>query len=189
MAYDLFGNRVAEPTPEEHYAAYINSPQWKRRCAVAIERAGGKCQRCGYSKFSRRLEVHHLTYDRLGHERDEDLLVVCHECHAAADQERQAHEEQQRHTGPLVAGFEAWMDRGQDPAWRGWYPYAIQRQWAEFIKYLNRLRRTDYPVTPCPLLHTGPEHKPDPYRHLPMPVQPDDPQKLPFAEPPEPEDI
>jgi hypothetical protein len=29
-----------------------------------------------------RLEVHHRTYERLGRERPEDLLVLCEKCHA-----------------------------------------------------------------------------------------------------------
>ena len=28
------------------------------------------------------LEVHHLSYARLGHEHDEDLYVVCRSCHS-----------------------------------------------------------------------------------------------------------
>ena len=28
-----------------------------------------------------RLQVHHLTYERLGNERDEDLKVLCWACH------------------------------------------------------------------------------------------------------------
>ena len=31
-----------------------------------------------------RLEVHHLTYERVGHEHPDDLIVLCPACHAAA---------------------------------------------------------------------------------------------------------
>lgn len=37
-----------------------------------------RCVRCG---VKRQLEVHHLTYDRLGAELDTDLEVVCSGCH------------------------------------------------------------------------------------------------------------
>ena len=30
-AADLFGNSIPEPTTEQAYQAYINSPTWKRR--------------------------------------------------------------------------------------------------------------------------------------------------------------
>jgi hypothetical protein len=33
-------------------------------------------------------EVHHKDYTRLGHELDDDLLIVCKECHPKADRER-----------------------------------------------------------------------------------------------------
>lgn len=29
-----------------------------------------------------RLEVHHLTYERIGHEHPDDLIVLCPACHA-----------------------------------------------------------------------------------------------------------
>lgn len=32
--------------------------------------------------------MHHLTYERLGAERDEDLLVVCRRCHKKEDKKR-----------------------------------------------------------------------------------------------------
>lgn len=188
MQTDLFGNVTPEPTPDERYAAYINSAKWKQRCDRAIAQAGYRCQRCGFTKYSRRLEVHHLTYERLGHERDEDLQVVCHECHVAADQERAAVEEQRKHTGTLAAGFEAWMDRGNNAGWRRWSDSAIQREWASFIQHINRLRRTRYPINECPLLRTA-APTPDPYRGYPMPRQPSDPNELPFTDAPEPEEM
>lgn len=189
MQTDLFGNVTPEPTPEDRYTAYINSPQWKRRCARAIARAGDRCQRCGFTKYSRRLEVHHLTYARLGHERDEDLIVVCHECHVAADQERVQVEERKQRRGPMAAGFTAWMDRGNNAGWRTWSNARIQGAWAEFVQHINRLHHTRYPVTECSLLREPQLQQPDPYRHLPMPQQPADPDELPFTDVLAPEDV
>jgi len=60
------------------YIRYINSKAWIIIRGLAIERAGGKCQRCGRKE---ELRVHHLNYERLGQENDEDLLVVCSRCH------------------------------------------------------------------------------------------------------------
>lgn len=76
------------PSKEEEYRAYLASPAWRRRCHAALARAGWKCERCGWSKYSRRLEVHHKTYDHFREERPEDLEVVCTVCHKAADSER-----------------------------------------------------------------------------------------------------
>lgn len=40
--------------------------------------ASYRCERCG---AKRDLQVHHKTYERLGVERDQDLEVVCADCH------------------------------------------------------------------------------------------------------------
>jgi hypothetical protein len=57
------------------YETYIRSPQWSRRRAAWIKRNGPYCRAC----FTRqgRMELHHLTYVRLGHERDSDLILFC----------------------------------------------------------------------------------------------------------------
>src|SRR5215203_4685195 len=60
------------------YRLYIHSQSWRSTRNRARQRANYQCQRCGRK---RDLEVHHLTYDRLGHEWDEDLTVLCTLCH------------------------------------------------------------------------------------------------------------
>ncbi|GAA4895614.1 hypothetical protein GCM10023203_57440 [Actinomycetospora straminea] len=37
-----------------------------------------KCRNCG---ATRRIHLHHLTYTRLGHELDRDLMWLCARCH------------------------------------------------------------------------------------------------------------
>ena len=69
------------------YRRYLRSSGWKRRRRAAVKRAGFRCERCGCGG---RLEVHHLTYERLGHERPGDLVALCRACH------RQAHEQNGR---------------------------------------------------------------------------------------------
>ncbi|NGX54204.1 MAG: hypothetical protein K1000chlam4_00929 [Chlamydiae bacterium] len=61
-----------------NYQEYINSEAWAKRRIVAKIAAGYKCQKCG---FEYELDVHHLTYENLGHEKAEDLLVLCRRCH------------------------------------------------------------------------------------------------------------
>jgi hypothetical protein len=58
--------------------SYLRSAQWRARAARARSRAGNRCERCGQC---RRLDVHHLSYARLGRERDGDLCVLCRDCH------------------------------------------------------------------------------------------------------------
>lgn len=43
-------------------------------------RDGRKCRLCG--DRSNNLEVHHLTYERFTRELQEDLITLCHSCHA-----------------------------------------------------------------------------------------------------------
>lgn len=58
--------------------AYIASTAWRKRRALAIEAAGGRCQVCNSPD---NLDAHHRTYARFGHELPGDLTVLCSTCH------------------------------------------------------------------------------------------------------------
>lgn len=61
------------------YEWYITSPQWKEKRAQRMAIDGIKCALCG-SRHN--LQVHHITYERLGFENIEtDLITLCHTCH------------------------------------------------------------------------------------------------------------
>lgn len=60
------------------YQKYLDSPEWAERRKYKLEQTGHRCQGCGDDE---RLEVHHLSYQRFGHERPEELMVLCHLCH------------------------------------------------------------------------------------------------------------
>jgi hypothetical protein len=61
---------------------YLRSPEWKARRMAAIVRAGFRCGDCGRVVFdARKLQAHHLTYERLGCERPEDIAIRCARCH------------------------------------------------------------------------------------------------------------
>jgi len=60
------------------YEDYMQSMAWYRKKKKIYERANGKCERCG-SNF--RVEVHHLSYENIGNEKDGDLIVLCRKCH------------------------------------------------------------------------------------------------------------
>ncbi len=66
------------PAARDFYLAYLNSPDWRRVRNRALKLAGWQCSRC---PSKRELQVHHKTYERLGKERDEDLDVLCENCH------------------------------------------------------------------------------------------------------------
>jgi len=60
-----------------NYQKYIQSDKWKeKRERVIKERKC--CEQCGSTE---NLQVHHLTYKRLGNEDDRDLMLLCQNCH------------------------------------------------------------------------------------------------------------
>lgn len=67
------------PTLDAGYEIYMASPEWAALRKIKLQETGHRCQGCGDDE---RLEVHHLSYARFGHERLEELMVLCHLCHA-----------------------------------------------------------------------------------------------------------
>jgi len=60
------------------YAEYLKTTEWRRVRDRALKLAGYTCSRC---QSPRELQVHHLTYARVGAEEDRDLEVLCRGCH------------------------------------------------------------------------------------------------------------
>ena len=59
----------------------MNSNDYWRFKQRIIEERGDACERCHDEQV--RLELHHLNYDNLGHEKDEDVILLCIPCHEA----------------------------------------------------------------------------------------------------------
>jgi len=64
------------------YGEYLKTHYWLTVKTGALERADRCCEFCGND--GRQLHIHHLTYERLGCERDRDLAVLCDSCHQDA---------------------------------------------------------------------------------------------------------
>lgn len=62
------------------YRRYLRSEAWREKRKRALMRANHQCQYPG-CKIKKKLQVHHLTYERLGNEADEDLIVYCDDHH------------------------------------------------------------------------------------------------------------
>lgn len=60
------------------YDAYLKSPEWIELRRQVLDRAGGRCERCGQERAT---QVHHLTYRRVGAEWPQDLQAICNGCH------------------------------------------------------------------------------------------------------------
>ncbi len=62
----------------ESYAAYLESPQWRKvRAEYQASELAQACM-CG----SIEIQLHHKTYDRVGEEHLDDLEPLCRDCHA-----------------------------------------------------------------------------------------------------------
>lgn len=67
------------------YESYLKSADWKAKRTRKLNRHGGKKRRCAICAATERLHVHHLIYrERLEDAKDNDLRILCEECHKAA---------------------------------------------------------------------------------------------------------
>jgi hypothetical protein len=62
------------------YTEYLKSKEW-RELRKRILSTRNKCEMCGESDTE--LHLHHLTYENFKHEKDEDMQVLCYDCHSA----------------------------------------------------------------------------------------------------------
>lgn len=107
----------------------MRSPKWVSVRTLALERACYRCERCGKRG---RLQVHHRTYVRLGHERVCDLEVLCRACHARADAERAQDTEIRR----WQARASGWAKNVYGESWRALHTQ--QQVEREFRRWLKR---------------------------------------------------
>lgn len=71
------------------YRNYLDSARWTAFRNQVIRRYGNRCAICGADGRNEIVQVHHLNYDRLEHERLSDCVLLCVPCHRAADLKRQ----------------------------------------------------------------------------------------------------
>lgn len=64
------------------YDGYISSPQWAAKRQDYFSRHSCECRSCGASDGVL-IHLHHITYERLFNEPDNDLMPLCNKCHAA----------------------------------------------------------------------------------------------------------
>lgn len=64
------------------YDSYIHSTAWREKADERLKLDRRVCQVCGKEAT----DVHHLTYDRFGHEDMNDLVSLCRKCHEKAEE-------------------------------------------------------------------------------------------------------
>jgi hypothetical protein len=65
------------------YNRYITSAYWLARRDAYWRSHPKICQACGSGDD---IQLHHQTYERVGHELDEDLVPLCQVCHSLVHQ-------------------------------------------------------------------------------------------------------
>lgn len=71
------------------YSRYLATKHWEKKRELVLERDGHACQNChahagepaAGPRGRVKLHVHHLTYERRGHELLTDLVTLCSRCH------------------------------------------------------------------------------------------------------------
>lgn len=85
MGYEEEPTRVEGMSRHYHpplapwYREYLSGEHWLVLRDRILTKRGYQCQDCG-STWGR-LTLHHLTYVRIGHEREADLRILCSRCH------------------------------------------------------------------------------------------------------------
>lgn len=74
------------PTASPAYTAYLSSEEWASKRRLVLARCRGLCEACGAMVEEAEVEVHHLTYERVGEELLDDLIGLCPGCHRRAHQ-------------------------------------------------------------------------------------------------------
>lgn len=60
------------------YDAYLLTPAWRVKRQKVLERASGICEGCCERRAT---QVHHKSYEHVGHELLFELVAVCDDCH------------------------------------------------------------------------------------------------------------
>jgi 5-methylcytosine-specific restriction endonuclease McrA len=129
-------------------AAYMKTAKLKKKRKAKLDQAGRRCERCG--SVNGRMDVHHKTYDRLGNERLEDLVVLCVRCHEIEDEHRAA-EAKERSANALddaifESGLDTYATRKYGDGWpdRGFDYYDIAEEYAQWLEEKQDREWDDY---------------------------------------------
>lgn len=108
------------PLDRDRYLSVLRSPRWHQLRTRLLAERGRRCEACKKTKgagvpFS--LELHHLTYERLGAERDTDVQLLCDICHAKADVVRAEHGRQRARSALYRARLDGWARKKYGDDW------------------------------------------------------------------------
>lgn len=98
------GHAAAKYTaPPPEMLAYYRSQHWQKFRRRVIEFWGGRCAFCNsVNRHPKDIDVHHRTYERLGHEELQDCILLCRNCHKVADRFRVKAKKDEREQGQAM---------------------------------------------------------------------------------------
>ena len=93
------------------YSRYLKSNLWKSIVVRIKPRADGRCEKCKKPFAQSDLELHHLTYARIGgNEKDADIVVACRLCHDKLDKDRDRKTEEENDEAYTDSARENWLN-------------------------------------------------------------------------------
>ncbi len=104
-------------THSPEYVAYLKSAKWKKMRDGLLKLADYRCQACRKYKLPSKLHIHHLTYERLGHELFADVMVLCEICHEQADTIRKRAREEQYEERRYESRLNGWASKVYGDEW------------------------------------------------------------------------
>jgi hypothetical protein len=99
----------------EKYTTHLKSEAWSRFRRSIISERGQKCEACGNEGTG--LQLHHLTYERLGDERPSDVQLLCWMCHRKADEKREREARIRSERSLYDARLNGWAKRKYGEEW------------------------------------------------------------------------
>lgn len=76
-----FDFKIIITDPKFYYKKYLQSKDWRDLRGGLLQKRGFNCEICTSKK---NLQLHHLTYERIGFENENDLMILCEKCHFKA---------------------------------------------------------------------------------------------------------
>jgi 5-methylcytosine-specific restriction endonuclease McrA len=68
------------------YSQYLQSDQWRETRRLILGRAAGRCESCNLKTDF--LQVHHVSYHRIGKESPTHLMALCGKCHESRHRDK-----------------------------------------------------------------------------------------------------
>ena len=101
------------------YNKVLRSARWRDMKARLLRFRGERCEGCpkvfASGAGKKNLSLHHRTYDRLGHELDEDVQLLCENCHEKADRERERQGKERSEAAQYDRRLQGWVEAMRGP--------------------------------------------------------------------------